>query len=149
MTDIQIYHLTTTRLEQALPKLLEKSLQAGFKARVKLATPEKAELMNAMLWTYNPDSFLPHGTKGDGYAELQPIYLTEADDNPSHADLFVITDGSMVSPDASLKRVLDVFDGGNDAEVTAARERWKQYQAQGHSVTYIRQNDAGGWEKAA
>jgi len=149
MTDVQFYHLTSTPLERALPKLLEKSLQAGFRARVKLESPEKAELMNTLLWTYNPDAFLPHGTRADGNSESQPIYLTESDENPSNASLFVITDGTLAAPDAAVKRVLDIFDGRDDAQVAAARERWKQYQAQGHSVTYIRQNDAGGWEKAA
>jgi DNA polymerase-3 subunit chi len=149
MTDIQFYHLTSTPLERALPKLLEKSLQAGFKARVKLESEEKAEWMNGVLWTYHPDAFLPHGTRKDGYSEEQPIYLTEGDENPANADLLVVTDGTLAKAEPALKRVLDIFDGRDDAQVASARERWKQYQAQGLTVTYIRQNDAGGWEKAA
>jgi DNA polymerase-3 subunit chi len=40
-----------------------------------------------------------------------------------------------------------MFDG-NDAEaVTAARERWRSYKAEGHALTYWQQNARAGWEK--
>lgn len=149
MTDIQFYHLTSTPLERALPKLLEKCLQGGFTTRIKLESDEKAEWMNTLLWIYNPDSFLPHGTAKDGYSEAQPIYLTAGDDNANNADLLIVTDGSTVKPEPELKRMLDVFDGNDEAATAGARERWKHYQDQGHPVVYIKQTPSGSWEKQA
>jgi DNA polymerase-3 subunit chi len=146
MTDIQFYYLSAP-LERVLPKLLEKSLAGGFRARVKFASEEKAENMNTLLWTYNPDAFLPHGTAKDGYGEQQPVYLTAADDNPNRADLIVITDGSKIEEDAGVKRVLDLVESADEAALGSADERQRAYAAQGHSVSCVRQTASGGWEK--
>src|SRR5205809_321355 len=60
MTDISFYHLTSTTLDQALPKLLEKALQGGFKAVVRAGSDTEAERLCGLLWSYDQDSFLPH-----------------------------------------------------------------------------------------
>lgn len=149
MTDVQFYHLTSTPLERVLPKLLEKSLQSGFKVLVKLATEEKAELLNTLLWTYNPDSFLAHGTAKDGNAALQPVYLTAAAENPNQASLFIVTDGSEIEAVPELKRVLDIVDANDETAVKDAERRMAQYRKEGLNVSCVRQTISGGWEKQA
>jgi DNA polymerase-3 subunit chi len=149
MTDIQFYHLTSTPLERALPKLLEKSLQAGLKALVKVDSDATAEKLDMLLWTYDPASFLPHATAQGGHADAQPIYISPLMDAPNHATLLVVTDGSALESSAAFTRVLDIFDGNDDTSITQARQRWKRYASEGHTVSYIKQNAAGGWEKVA
>jgi DNA polymerase-3 subunit chi len=147
MTDIQFYHLTATPLERALPRLLEKALAAGYRSLVVCGSEERAEVLDTVLWTYDGGSFLPHGTAKTGEADAQPVYLVPAvEGNPNRADLLAITDGS--SPECSgYKRVLDMFDGADAEAVAAARARWSAYKAQGHTLSYLRQNENGGWEK--
>ena len=146
MTDIQFYHLFQS-LERFLPKLLEKSLQGGFRTRVKLASSDQAEAMNGLLWTYSPDSFLPHGTAKDGYSEAQPIYLTAAHDDPNQADMVIVTDGTALEKDDVVKRLLDIVDGNDEQAVAQACARQQRYQEKGHNVTYVRQMPNGTWEK--
>jgi DNA polymerase-3 subunit chi len=147
MTDIQFYHLTSAPLERVLPKLLEKALQGGFKALVLMESEARVESMNTALWTYDPASFLPHGSAADGHAAEQPIYLTASEGNPNHANLLVVTDGSELELDGQCRRLLDIFDGNDEQMVAKALARRNKYQAEGHAVSYIRQNPAGGWEK--
>jgi DNA polymerase-3 subunit chi len=45
-------------------------------------------------------------------------------------------------------RCLDIFDGNDDMAVAAARRRWTEAKAAGHSLTYWQQTDRG-WEKKA
>lgn len=149
MTDIQFYHLTSTPLERALPKLLEKALQGGFRTLVLMESDDKVEAMNNQLWTYDPDSFLPHGTAMDGNGAAQPIFLTAKEEHPNHANLLVVTDGSELDFDANVKRVLDIFDGNDETATANARKRWKKYQGEGHQVSYIKQTATGSWEKQA
>ena len=150
MTDIQFYHLTSTPLERALPKLLEKAAAGKFRTLVLAASEEKAEWLNNILWTYDPDSFLPHGTSKDGPAAAHPIFITAGDEQHDYVpDLLVVTDGSELNFDANLKRVLDIFDGSDEESVARARARWKSYQGSGHAVTYIKQTASGSWEKQA
>jgi DNA polymerase-3 subunit chi len=148
MAEIQFYHLTSSPLERALPKLLEKALQGSFRAVVLMESEEKVEWLNNMLWSYDPASFLPHGSEKDGTPEQQPIYITTNIENPNDANLLVITDG--LEPEISDKfiRVLDMFDGNNEEQVARARARWKQYKAAGNEITYRQQNENGSWKVA-
>ena len=80
MTDIGFYHLTATALDRALTKLLEKTLEAGERAVVRLASAERVQALNGHLWTYEDRSWLPHGTEREGEAELQPVWLTDREE---------------------------------------------------------------------
>ena len=147
MTEIFFYHLTSTSLDHALPKLLEKTMQGSFRVLVKVTSTEEAERLNSWLWSYNPESFLPHGTAKDGYSEQQPIFISPEEENPNGANLIIMTCGQFLSSTGDYSRVLDIFNGEDEAQVSAARERWKNYSAQGHALSYIRQNASGSWEK--
>lgn len=149
MTAVQFYHLTATPLERALPKLLEKAVAGGFRVLLWAESEERADRLNQLLWTYNPGSFLPHGSLRDGHAEEQPIFISTGLDAPNGAKLLVVTDGRMPEKPEAFERIIDIFDG-NDAEaVASARLRWTAYKNAGHEVSYLRQNDAGGWEQKA
>src|SRR3546814_5168917 len=80
MTEVRFYHMTRTPLDQALPKMLERTLERGQRAVVRAGSEARVEALLARLWTYHDRSFLPHGTVKDGRAERQPVWLTVADD---------------------------------------------------------------------
>ena len=149
MTEIGFYHLTRTPLANALPKLLERVLAAGKRALVRAGSPERVEFLNAALWTYDPASFLPHGTAREGEAPDQPIWLTAGDDNPNGAQILVLTDGMAAGDLAGWERCLGMCDGNDPAAVEAARARWQAYKEGGHALTYWQQTERGGWEKKA
>lgn len=147
MTEIRFYHLRTTTLERALPQILEKVLSLGERVVVMAGSPERVEALNAVLWTYNDRAFLPHGSSRDGFAEDQPIWLTVAEENPNRASMLVLADGTTANDVASWKSTIEIFDGGDEAAVASARERWKAYKTAGHALTYWKQSDEGRWEK--
>ena len=66
MADIWFYHLMRQPLERVLPPLLEKSLERGWRAVVQTASEERLRALDDHLWTYSDESFLAHGTAGDG-----------------------------------------------------------------------------------
>jgi DNA polymerase III subunit chi len=145
MTEVGFYHLTTTSLERALPRLLEKALGRGLRAVVLAESAERVATLDAALWTFDDASFLPHGTAADGNADRQPIYLTHQDENPNGAALLVLVDGLSVADLSRYQRCLDLFDGANEAAVAAARRRWQACKAAGHTLTYWQQSESGGW----
>lgn len=149
MTQIGFYHLLRMPLDQALPRLLGKAMAAGHKVVVMAGSRERVEHLNDRLWTFEADSWLPHGSAADGEAELQPIWLTDVDENPNGAGVLVLCDGVASDKVADYARVLDLFDGNDDAAVAAARERWKTWKAAGHQLVYYQQTERGGWEEKA
>lgn len=119
----------------------------GDRAVVMAASTERVDGLNAALWTYNDRSFLPHGSSRDGFAEDQPIWLTTTEENPNGAQMLVLTDGAQTADIGAWPAAIEIFDGGDEAAVTAARARWKAYKEAGHALTYWRQDDQGKWEK--
>ena len=143
---IQFYHLLSTSRERAVPKLMEKVLSRGAKAVMLASDDGTLKRMSDALWSNDPASFLAHGTARDKHASDQPIYLTLADENPNGAEILCILDGSLPESIATYSKVLDVFDGGNEAEVANARSRWAHYKAQGFALQYVKQQPGGGWK---
>lgn len=146
---MQFYHLTATPLERALPKLLEKAVAGGFRALLLVGSEDQVDRFNQLLWTYNPGSFLPHGSVKDGHAEDQPIFISTMPDVPNGAKLLAVTDGRMTEHPEAFERILDIFDGNDASAVAQARTRWTAYKSAGHEVSYLRQTEAGGWEQKA
>lgn len=147
MTQIQFYHLTATPVEKALPKLLEKALAGGHRVLLVESADEKRDYFNQILWTYSTLTFLPHGAADEPSPEAQPILLAPAIENANAADALFVTDGTALEDGASFARVIDIFDGNNAETVSRARSRWAAYKNAGHALTYLRQNDKGGWEE--
>jgi len=149
MTEIRFYHLQTSTLEAALPPMLEKTLERGQRAIVMAGSPERVEALTSYLWTYNDRGFLPHGSARDGFAERQPIWLTEKDENPNSAQVLFLTDGATSERVADFTLCVELFDGNDEKAVAAGRERWRAYKEAGHKLTYWQQSAAGRWEQKA
>lgn len=147
MTEIAFYHLTTSPLERALPRLLEKILQTKKRAVILCGSQERLNLLNETLWTLGKLSFIPHGSTKEGYGEDQPIWLTTQDENPNGAQFLILTEGIESPSLPTYERCLDLFDGNDEEAVTQARKRWKNYKEQGYTVTYWKQTESGSWEK--
>jgi DNA polymerase-3 subunit chi len=146
VAEIGFYHLLATPLERALPRLLERARTGGFRIVVRAASSERVEHLNALLWTYDEASFLPHGTARDGNPQSQPIWLSERVENPNSAAMLILVDGVEAEDLSAFARVADMFDGNDPAAVEAARARWRRAAAAGHALTYWQQTEAG-WEK--
>ncbi|MGB0630201.1 MAG: DNA polymerase III subunit chi [Alphaproteobacteria bacterium] len=147
MTEVSFYHLLHTPLDRALPKLIQKVLESGARAVIRTGSAERAEALSSVLWTFDQNSFLPHGTARDGNADRQPVWITPDDENPNGADILVLTDGATAGEITAWRRCLEMFDGRDDAAVAEARRRWSDYKAADHVLTYWQQTERGGWEK--
>jgi len=149
VTEVSFYHLERTALEAALPRILDKALAAGLRTVVVAGSDERVAALNSALWTYDPNSFLPHGSAEDGPAANQPVYLTTEEENPNDASVLAIVDGVDIQDISPFTRVLDLFDGHDADAVQAARTRWKMLSDAGHDLTYWQQTEQGGWSKKA
>ncbi len=150
MTEIFFYHLQGQKLEGMLPKLLEKSLERGWKVIVQGASEERIDALDAHLWTYRDDGFLPHGTWREQDSAAQPVLLTVNDGNPNAANVRFLIDGAPVPADAgSYQRIVLVFDGEDEDAVAAARTAWSDVKAKGYDATYWQPDAQGRWVKKA
>jgi len=149
MTEVLFYHLTRQPLDKVLPGLLEKTLERGWRAVVQAGSGERVDALDALLWTYADDSFLPHGTARDGMSDQQPVFLTIKEENPNGATVRFLVDGAEAPDLSGYTRAVYIFDGRDDAALAQARAEWKRIKGAGHAVTYWQQNENGRWEKKA
>ncbi|MCB1580199.1 MAG: DNA polymerase III subunit chi [Rhodospirillales bacterium] len=149
MTEIRFYHLERTELEQVLPQLVTKALSADHRIIVKTSNEQETQRLNTHLWTYNPNSFLPHGTKKEGNPKDQPVWITAEDENPNNADMLILTHDQNIPDNQEFALICYIFDGSNSEILSKARARWKTLKNADANLSYWQQSPQGCWEKKA
>lgn len=152
MSDVLFYHLERRTLEETLPPLVARTLARGWRAFVRTESPARAETLDRLLWTYDEQSFLPHGLANEPDPDGQPV-LIGGDETPVNRPDVLFLVGGAVPEDwmgmdvLALNRIVLIFDGRDPAALQIARQAWKGAKAAGHAVTYWKETDAGKWEK--
>ncbi|MGI4878269.1 MAG: DNA polymerase III subunit chi [Janthinobacterium lividum] len=148
MTEVGFYQLAAKPLEAVLPRLLEKALAAGHRVVVRSSDEGLLARLDAALWTYDAASFLPHAVDGD-HAAAQPVLLTGDAEVANGADVLAVVDGALPDDFAGFRRLLYLFDGGDDAALARARQHWRGLRGRADvSPTYWREDETGRWAKA-
>lgn len=149
MTEVLFYHLTESKLEDALPPLLDKSVERGWRVAVQTREAARRDLLDMHLWTFREDSFLPHGIDEGDLPEEQPVLITASPDNPNAATVRFLVDGAEPPAVDVYERVVFMFDGYDQEQLEGARAQWKRLKGEGHKLTYWQQTPEGRWEKKA
>lgn len=148
MTEVLFYHLQDMTIENVLPPLLEKSLERGWRVVVQSTSEERTEALDAHLWTYREDSFLPHAVWRVADAGDQPIILAVEDSNPNRANVRFLVDNAPLPADSEIyDRVVLLFNGDDADALAAARRSWTDCKARGFDVTYWQADERGRWQK--
>lgn len=150
MAEVYFYHLTRTRLAQALPDLLEKVCAKNWRAVVRGTERSQLAELDEALWKYREDSFLAHGLAGAGHDANQPVLLTESEENANGAEILLLTGRAKITPAEveNYQRVCLMFNGGDEGELAAARKDWKALTDAGIRAQYWSQ-EGGSWKKLA
>jgi DNA polymerase-3 subunit chi len=149
MTEILFYQIERQPLEQVLPRLLQLSLDRGWRAVVEADSEERVRALDAALWTIGDESFLPHGTAEDGNSELQPIFLTSGEENPNGAHVRFVIAGAVLPDAQGYERIVYLFEGRDEEALERARSLWKMLKQAGAEITYWQQDENGAWKKKA
>ncbi len=148
MTEVLFYHLQDMTLENVVPPLLEKSLERGWRVVVQSNSEERTEALDAHLWTYREDSFLPHASWRVADAEDQPIILVVEDSNPNRANVRFLVDNAPLPANSDIYDRLVLLFNGDDADaLAAARQSWTDCKTRGFDVTYWQADERGRWQK--
>ena len=150
MGHAMFYHLTRSSLEDTVPMLLGKTLQAGWRVLVRGTDAGRMDWLDEQLWLRPEDSFLPHGRAGGPHDADQPVLLTTGADLPDGVQYLMAIDGARITPDEvrQMERAAIVFDGNDATAVEAARAQWRALTGAGVKAQYWSE-DSGRWQKKA
>jgi DNA polymerase III subunit chi len=145
MTEVWFFHLDKQPLEHVLPRIVTSSLARGWRMVIETTLPERLAKLSEMLWASEDVAFLSHGMDGDANADRQPVWLTASSENPNNATVRVLLDGAKPADITNLTRAVLMFDGNDQQAIEAARAEWKRQKADGHVVSYWKQDENGKW----
>ena len=143
------YHLDRQPRARSTRVRLVRWRERGWKVVVETGSRERAEALDAVLWTYRDESFLPHGVaSGDDLDAQQPVLIVTGSANPNSANVRFFVDRAVPQSAEGYERIVYMFSGHDPDAVTEARAAWRALR-EGNQVTYWQQDDSGRWVKKA
>lgn len=149
MAEVWFYHLEREPVEDVLPGLLARGLQRGLKLAVQSPDAEALRTLSERLWAQEDVAFLAHGDATTPGPQRQPIYLATDAANPNGASFRFFIAGAEPELLAGLARASIMFNGNDAAAIEQARALWRRFKADGHAISYWKQDDTGRWVNQA
>jgi DNA polymerase-3 subunit chi len=144
---VDFYHLTKLPLERALPQIAAKVVAAGGRLIIVAGEEGQRVRLDQLLWSYAPESFLPHGQAGGEDDARQPVLIAASPEAANGARNIALVDGVWREEALAFDRAFHFFD---EERIADARAAWRGLaDRDGIDRNYWKQNDAGRWEKAA
>ena len=120
-----------------LPSIAERVLANGERLVIVAENEKLLMRIDTLLWSYKPESFLPHGREGD-----QPILLT-AGTEASSAQNIALVDGLWREAALNFSRVFYFFDSQS---IDSARSAWRGLSERDDVERhYWKQDNEGKW----
>ena len=119
-------------------ELAKKAYAAGQPMLVLARDMDQAERLDDLMWSFEPDAFIPHEIAGTGFdddgdggdGEADVLIAPPEIDAPLRPLLLNLRDAPV---DGDFQRVLEVVPADPSAR-EPLRERWKQYKARGFTL---------------
>ena len=145
---VDFYQLGSRPVEQVLPRIAERLVEGGARLLVVSAEAGQLRTLDAALWAWKPEAFLPHAIAGTDDDEAQPILLAHAAAPAANgARNVALIDGAWREEALGFERAFHFFDGET---VEAARAAWRGLTGrEGVERRYWAQDDDGRWSQMA
>jgi DNA polymerase-3 subunit chi len=113
-------------------ELARKASDAGLPMLVLCASAAQAEQLDDLLWSFDPDAYVPHQIVGTDEDEDEASVLIAAPGHDAPLRPLVLNLRDAAVPEG-FERVLEVVPADDSAR-GPLRERWSQYKARGLEV---------------
>jgi DNA polymerase-3 subunit chi len=126
-------------------EVVRKHYLAGRRLVVYTQDTKRLAQFDRLLWSFDPEAFVPHVMADDPLAGSTPVVLTAAGPLPVPAPVPAKDAGTALQPwlinldldcppgAGDFERILEIV-SDHDEDKAAARSRWRQYQAEGHTL---------------
>lgn len=108
-------------------RLCEKILSQNLKAYIHTDTQEQADYLDDLLWSYRPESFLPHCVIDIELDEEVSIVIGYADKYQQGFDVLINLSQSIPEFHAEFPRIVEIIPASEEGKAQG-RVRWKQYK---------------------
>ena len=145
MPEYRFYHLQKHKLDQALPGLVRKAYEGGHKILIHCRDENHVKALDKHLWTFHPESFLPHANGKDKNAEQQPVLLDTKWDTPNQASVLIELDRISPQTTGKFDMICLMFEDWDEDRKKAARDIWRELKENPDlELSYWQQSESAG-----
>ncbi|MCC5792474.1 MAG: DNA polymerase III subunit chi [Legionellaceae bacterium] len=109
-------------------QLIEKAWLKGNRVYVHCENKQHAESLDELLWTFRPDSFVPHHLQGEGPEPPPPVQLGYQHEPRGFSDVLVNLDSSIPPFTQRFQRVVEIISQESSLR-ESARQHYRQYRS--------------------
>lgn len=136
MTRVDFHSKVPDKLLYAC-RLVRKARAADMRVVVFARDSQQLSALDKALWTFSELDFLPHVMADDALASQTPVILTDdAEAELPHHQILINLSGETPAHFARFERLFEVISNDED-DLTAGRERYRQYQQRGYPLTHF------------
>ena len=112
-------------------RLCEKAMSQSLKIYIHTESEQAAQEMDDLLWSYKPESFIPHAIVGldeeiDADEDI-PVFIGFTEQCDTSADLLINLGRDIPSFHDQFKRIAEIVSSAEDAK-QKSREHWNTYK---------------------
>jgi DNA polymerase-3 subunit chi len=134
MTRIDFYILDTENVDQRqlyACRLVEKAWRLGLQVLVQTPSLVSAQALDALLWAYRPEAFVPHAICPAG--KNTPVHISYGDETSTHHGLLVNLCDALPPSFSRFERIAEIVTQSSDV-LAASRERYRHYRDRGYAI---------------
>ncbi len=136
MTRVDFHSKVPDKLLYAC-RLVRKARAADMRVVIFSRDRQQLRALDEALWTFSELDFLPHVTTDDTLAPQTPVILADdAEVALPHHQILINLSGETPAHFARFERLFEVVSTDED-DLTAGRERYRQYQQRGYPLTHF------------
>lgn len=115
-------------------KLIEKAYRNGHFCYVLTDSPEQSRLIDDLLWTFRPGSFIPHQLYSGELPKIEKVILIGSLNPPEQWQKTVVNLSSQCPENfPQAERILEILDDSEETK-EPGRQRYRRYQQAGIKV---------------
>ena len=113
-------------LEQAVARLAALHQGQGRRVLILARDEAQAEVLDRLLWSFDPASFLPHALAGGPDQEGEPVLIALEPANLNTAQVLILARPLDDPPPAGIEHAVHFVPAEDGPELTSCRERYRR-----------------------
>ena len=139
MTEVIFVEVTAIRMEMRACEIAERNYLAGIPLQIITANQEQAARLDELLWSFKPDSFVPHGLlTGDRNEPSQPVVITDIQERLPQIKSLLMMDYCPVELVKRFSQAIHLVVIDNKERLEASRGYWTQLRDAGFTMRHQR-----------
>ncbi len=137
MTEVIFIEVFESRMEMRACEIAERAYLQGDKLQVIAADTHQADRLDELLWTFRPDSFIPHGlAKGEKDEIAPPVVITSEEEKLPGYETLLMMEYCQARTLLKFAQAIHLIVVDNQKRLDASRDYWTKLKEAGFSLRH-------------